>query len=102
MVRKIKIDTREFKQAGDGMAFFKAMLNRYRVGDRVNEDDGLDLTALLNRHDERDEKIGSGIDYFIVEAAPDGHNGRCFWIVQTDGSRVDFSYKHCLAAKPYD
>lgn len=88
-----------FEKAGDATSFFSAMLNRYSVGHRVLEDDSKDLTALLKRHDERDEKIGSGIDYFEVNAAPDGYVGKCFWIVRTDGSRIDISFQHCLKAK---
>ena len=37
-----------------------------------------------------------------VAAPPDGYDGQCFWIVRTDGSRVAFSYKHCLEARPSD
>ena len=100
--RKIQIDTRLFERAGDGMAFFRTMLNRYSIGDIVPPGDGIDLSALLKRHNEKDEKIGVGIDHFEVGPAPDGFGGKCFWIVRTDGSRIDFSFKHCLEAKPYD
>ena len=100
--RKIKLETRLFEKAGDGMTFFRAMLNRYSVGDAVSAADGIDLSALLKRHDETDEKIGVGIDHFEVDFAPDEFSGRCFWIVRKDGSRIDFSIKHCLAPKPGD
>ena len=101
-VRRIVLGTRTFEKAGDGTAFFRAMLNRYSTGARVSDDDAKELLALLDRHDERDEKIGVGVDHFEVQAAPDGHPGRCFWIVRTDGSRIDISFKHCLERKPYD
>lgn len=78
------------------------MLNRYSVGEVINPADTVDLIALLKRHDELEEKIGVGISCFEVAVAPDGHNGKCFWVVRTDGSRIDFSFKHCLEAKPYD
>lgn len=101
-VRRIDLGTRVFEKAGDATLFFRAMLKRYPVGSRVIDDDAADLRALLNRHDERDEKIGVGIDHFVVEAAPDGHSGKCFWIVRSDGSTVDISFKHCLERKPSD
>jgi hypothetical protein len=101
-VRKIQIDTRLFQKAGDGTQFFSAMLNRYSVGDIVSDTDSRDQNALLKRHDEKDEKIGVGIDRFEVGEAPDGHNGKCFWIVRSDGTRIDFSFKHCLEAKAFD
>lgn len=100
--RKIKLDTRSFEKAGDATAFFSTMLNRYSVGDRISEIDGHDLIALLKRHDEEAEKLGVGVSHFKVDSAPLPYTGKCFWIVRTDGSQIDFSFPHCLAAKPYD
>lgn len=90
------------EKAGDGTRFFSAMLNRYSIGEVVSPVDTVDLTALLKRHDELEEKIGIGVARLEVAAAPDGHDGKCFWIVRTDGSRIDFSFKHCLEEKPFD
>ena len=100
--RAIQLDTRLFAKAGDGTKFFSAMLNRYSVGEVVSQANSVDLIALIKRHDELEEKTGVGIVRFEVAVAPDGHEGRCFWIVRTDGSRIDFSFKHFLEAKPYD
>jgi len=104
--RKIPLKTRTFDKAGDATAFFKDMLNRYQIGDRVSAADSADLVALLERHDERDEKVGKGIAGFEVSVPPDDgtpqFSERCFWIVRTDDTRIDFSYIHCLAPKPYD
>lgn len=103
--RKITLSTRTFNKAGDATAFFKAMLNRYKIGDQVNQADRADLTALLDRHDEKVEKVGSGIAGFEVNTPPDDappFSSRCFWVVRTDGSKVDISYKHCLEKKPDD
>ena len=100
--RSIKLDTREFAKAGDATAHFRAMLNRYPLGGLVIGTDKDDLRALIKRHDEADEKIGCGIDHFVVDMDPEGTPTRCFHIVRTDGSRVDFSYPHCLKAKPGD
>ena len=100
--RQIKIETRLFEKAGQATAFFSAMLHRYGLGDRVSEVDATDIRALLKRHDEIEEKVGNGIAHFSVDSAPDWENQRCFWIVRIDGSRVDFSFQHCLKKKPYD
>lgn len=100
--RSIILRTRKFEKAGDATAFFKTMLNRYSIGQRVSDADSLDLTALLDLHDEKDEKIGCGIGFFEVNSPPADappFSSRCFWIVRTDGTRIDISYKHCLAAK---
>lgn len=100
--RRITLETRVFEKAGDATAYFSSMLGKYPVGARVSETDAHDLRALLKRHDEVVEKTGTGVDHFVVERAPDGHAGKCFWIVRTDGSKTDVSFHHCLERKPYD
>jgi hypothetical protein len=103
--RRIVLTTRVFDKAGDATTFFKEMLNRYGMGDRVSEADALDLAALIERHDERDEKVGNGIAGFEVNAPPTDvpqFSKRCFWIVRGDDTRIDFSIGHCLKPQPYD
>jgi hypothetical protein len=103
--RSISLTTRSFDKAGDATAFFAAMLNHYGIGERVSAEDAADLTALLQRHDERDEKVGNGIAGFEVNIPPTDvpqHSKRCFWIVRNDGTKIDFSIGHCLKVKPYD
>lgn len=103
--RTITLPTRTFTKAGDATAFFKEMLNRYPVGDRVSDADAVELAALLTRHDEYDEKVGSGIAGFEVGVPPADvpqFSQQCFWIIRTDGTKIDFSIGHCLARKPYD
>jgi hypothetical protein len=96
--KPIAIETRSFASHHDARSFFKALLNRYRPGDRVNEADALDLAALLKRHSEYPEKVGCGIDYFSVITA--NYNTQCFQIVRTDGSSIDFSYSYCIDQRP--
>ncbi|WP_189338332.1 DCL family protein [Sphingobium sp. SCG-1] len=103
--RRITLATRSFDKAGDGTAFFTAMLNRYDIGDRVNTEDATDLSALLERHDEFNEKAEGGISGFEVNKPPEGvqqFSKRCFWVVRSDGTKIDFSIGHCLKAKPHD
>ena len=103
--RKIVLSTRTFDKAGDATNFFRAMLNRYAIGDRASEEDARDLAALLERHQEKKEKIGPGIAHFEVGLPPSdapAFSSRCFWVVRTDTSRIDFSYVHCLEARPED
>jgi hypothetical protein len=103
--RKIELETRSFEKAGDATAFFKEMLNRYGIGEKVSPEDAVDLSALVERHDERDEKIGAGIAGFEVNTPPDDvpqFSQRCFWIVRNDGTKIDFSIGHCLKPQPYD
>lgn len=100
--RRIVLETRTFEKAGDATIYFSAMLKKYSVGARVSETDAYDLRALLKRHDGIVEKTGLGIDHFVVERAPEGHPGKCFWIIRIDGSKTDVSFHHCLERKPYD
>lgn len=100
--RRIVLRTRTFEKAGDAAAFFRDILHTYSMGDRVSDADEVELTALLERHDEREEKIGCGINYFKVDTAPDNYPGKCFWIVRTDSTTIDISIKHCLEARPGD
>lgn len=99
--RRIVIDTRTFEKAGDATVFFSEMLNRYSIGDTISDIDALDLKAVLQRHEERSEKIGIGISHFVVSLPPD-YKGRCFWLVRTNGTQEDFSIKHCLGPRSYD
>jgi hypothetical protein len=90
-------DSRRFARKGDAHDFFRAILNRYDLGQRVNDADTADLLALLKHHTEYPVKIGAGVSY--LEVASNVHHTRSFWIVRVDGSRDDFSYQHCITPK---
>lgn len=96
----IKLATRDFAAKKDAKAYFRAMLNRYKPGDRVNDDDGKDLASLLTRHPRAGEKIGPGIDHFEVMSAD--YNTQCFWAVRTDETMERFSYQTCIGAESKD
>ncbi len=100
--RRIVLATRTFEKHGDAIDFFRKILNSYAVCSRVSDADAVELNALLQRHDEFGDKVGSGIANFEVDRGPDEYGTQCFWITRTDGSKVDFSYIHCLERKPYD
>ncbi|PHR25458.1 MAG: hypothetical protein COA37_01060 [Hoeflea sp.] len=103
--RRITLATRSFDKVGDGTAFFAAILKRYEIGERVSSEDAADLSALLDRHDELEEKVGTGIVGFEVNIPPKDvpqFSKRCFWVIRSDGSKIDFSIGHCLKPKPYD
>jgi hypothetical protein len=96
--KPVELPTRSFATQTLALSFFKAMLNRYRPGDRVNDTDALDLAALLERHDEYKTKVGSGVDHFEVMMTE--HGTMCFRIIRSDGSGTDFSYPHCVTQRP--
>ena len=95
--KPVELATRSFDKQGDATAFFKAMLNRYRHGERVSDDDGLDVAALLERHTEYAIKVGCGVEHFEVVLTE--HGTQCFRIVRVDGSGTDFSYPHCISQR---
>jgi hypothetical protein len=96
--KPVEIATRSFENQSKAIDHFRAMLGRYRPGDRVSDDDALDLSALLERHDEYAQKVGKGVAHFEVMATEHGTN--CFRIVRIDGSGTDFSYRHCITQRP--
>ena len=96
----IKLATRQFAKKGDAVAFFRAMLNRYKPGERVSEEDGKDLAELLRRHPESKEKIGPGIDHFEVMSAD--YSTQCFWVVRSDETIERFSFVACIGPESKD
>jgi len=95
--KPVDLATRSFEKQGDATNFFKAMLNRYKPGERVSDEDGLDVAALLERHTEYVAKVGCGVSHFQVMMTE--HGTQCFRIIRTDGSGTDFSYPHCIAQR---
>jgi hypothetical protein len=97
--KPVMLDTRTFATQTEARTYFKTMLNRYQIGDRVSDADAADLNALLKRHTEYTDKIKGGIDHFDVDLPPD-FSTKCFNIVHADGSKIDFSYGHCIDQIP--
>lgn len=82
-----------FDKKGDADAFFRAMLYKYDLGDRILASDEEILKNLLTMHPEASEKIGVGIGSFSVRTADYGT--RCFWVNRIDGSTEKFSFRAC-------
>lgn len=93
----VVLKTRSFDTQKEAAAYFKEMLNRYRPKQRVSNEDGADLAALLKRHSDYTEKVGRGIAHFEVMSAEFGT--QCFRLVRVDGTGEDFSYPHCISGR---
>jgi hypothetical protein len=93
--KPVDLGTRSFETRTDARAFFREMLNRYKPGDRVSEEDAKDLAALLDRHPEREHKIGIGIDRF--EVARGDYSTQCFRVIRVDQTWANFSYPACVS-----
>ena len=90
MAKPIDLGHVDFKTQTAALGHFKDMLNRYALGEEISPKDHDDLLALIQRHPEAKQKIGCGVQRFVVNMSDKGT--RCFWIERTDGSRTDFSY----------
>jgi hypothetical protein len=89
----VKVGALSFAKKGDANDFFKKILYKYELGDKVSANDAMHLTSLLAMHPEAGEKIGVGIESFSVRAADYGT--RCFWVNRLDGTTEKFSFKAC-------
>lgn len=76
-------------------AHFSKMLRANQSGDVISGDDDAQLRALLDRHPDRDEKIGCGVASFFV-MREGRFSGLCFGVRRVDGSVVHFSFLACL------
>jgi hypothetical protein len=96
---------RSWSQKGLAGKHFSQILGRYAVGSRVLDPyDHSDLAALLKAYDAivppgEATKTGTGIAYFEKDIDID-HPGHtvCFFVVRTDGTRIDFSLGRALDA----
>lgn len=62
------------------------------TGERFNV-----LRDLLDLHPEAKQKVGCGVERIEVRSNREfGEKARGFWVVRTDGSETDFSYRKCL------
>jgi hypothetical protein len=92
--KPMTIGSPHFAKRGDATAFYKGMLNRYDVGDKVSAADENLLRAALALHPKTSEKIGCGVTHFSVRSADFG--SKCFWVNRTDGTAEKFSYITCI------
>lgn len=87
--KPITLGPMKFEKRGDAVAYLKAMLHRYDVGDQVSLDDAVVLRAALEHHPKSDAKIGGGVTHFSVRSADFGT--KCFWVNRPDGTTEKFS-----------
>ena len=73
----------------------KKILNKYKDGEKVDNDDKNFLMDLLKYHYNYEEKI-KNMDYIIVDRNEKYKFSRCFFIVNKDGNKTDFSTKKCI------
>lgn len=102
MAKPITLPSRSFTTQGAALDFFRDMMYRYDIGERIS--DPLDhqlLMELSERHKDAEEKAGPGIDHFFVNRTessdfPVAANARGIWIRRINGEPVDWSYQTAI------
>lgn len=67
----------------------------YKSGDRLGPEDQEEVLNIITHHPSKDSKIGCGVDYIMIDTHPD-HQVECFFIVRTDETRSDISFRKCI------
>jgi hypothetical protein len=98
---KITLGRFVFRTKGDAVKAVRNVLNSALPGLFLSGDE-LDLvTAVLDRHHDRDNKLAGGMIGIMVQWNNEaGYLSRCFHIVRPDWSTVDFSYRVALDQAP--
>ncbi|KAJ0262398.1 DNA-directed RNA polymerase V subunit 1 [Hirschfeldia incana] len=69
----------------------------YTDGEPISDEDKTYvLEQLLNYHPDKDAKLGPGLDFITVDKHTTFTESRCFFVVSTDGTKQDFSYRKCI------
>ncbi|MCO5600510.1 hypothetical protein L7F22_054623 [Adiantum nelumboides] len=91
-----KLGPKVFSSSMDMFNYFYELLRNWPLNLNVNKYENLMLVDLINQgHSEPEKKKGTGIEAFQVRVNPDFHS-RCYYIIRTDGSAEDFSYRKCV------
>lgn len=95
-----RIGSRLFQTKKEITRHVQTLFDKYpTVGEIVtDEGDHEFLLALLQRHEECDEKVGNGVAHFSRDAHPTWQSPG-FKLHRVDGSSTDFSTSHCIAAR---
>ena len=88
------IGDRSFRRKADAEDFIRIVRDRIRDTTIVTEEDDDFLRDLLALHPDAEAKVGAGVKTFTVRQNYGNTEG--FWILRTDGSNTDFSFKKCL------
>ena len=91
MREKIKIGQKEFATKKEALSHYKTILNSYEFSGLLNKSDFNDILDLLEKHPNKEKKIGVGIEKVRVVKL-NHYNSKAFELVRFDGSADYFSY----------
>lgn len=96
----IEIGESVFTTKKDALAFYKEILNSYKPGEEINNEDFDLVFNLLRIHPNSAEKIGVGIEKIVVEQ--DAYKTICFHVLRKDNTKENFSYIKCINGESND
>ena len=99
---KYTIGNKNFKSQKEIDIHYGAIIAKYDWGETLSAEDHQDAVELLEFHPNKDEKIGIGMSHIEVRRNTQethGYNNKCFFVVRTDGTAIDFT-KACLKYVP--
>lgn len=88
------IGNKEFKYKKDALTYYKEILNSYNFGEKLNENDKIEIIELLKNHPEFERKFSLGIKDIIVEKVKYG--SKAFHILKSNSELEAFSYIKCI------
>jgi hypothetical protein len=96
MVKAVDIGTRVFVSKKSAHEFFQKELARRPSHSMIGQSDPFfeDIHGLLDRHPERERKVGAGVGAFQIMV--DEMGVRFLWLHRIDGTGTDFSYVKCI------
>lgn len=102
MANTIRIQNKNFTTKKEAEDFTRTILYKYEYGKALQGDDLLFVLELLERHPDKQYKIGAGVKEIVVR--PDDKYGqtRHFTVIRSDNTSIDFSFKKCFAENPND
>ena len=73
----------------------KNILNKYKDGEKIENEDKDFIMDLLKYHHNYEEKI-KNMDYICVDRNEKFKYSRCFFVIDKNGNKTDFSSKKCI------
>jgi hypothetical protein len=99
---KYTINSKHFRSQKEIDNHYSNIIAKYEWGEPISAEDHMDAIALLDFHPDKAEKMGCGMSHIEVRRnthEAHGFNTKCFFVVRTDGTAIDFS-KSCLKHIP--
>ncbi|KAG6553895.1 hypothetical protein Mapa_004812 [Marchantia paleacea] len=95
-VAPVKLGPKLFHSGIEMFTYFYDLLHGWVANVDINKYEHMVLSDLITKgHRDAESKVGSGIKAFQIRFHTGWHS-RCYYLVRTDGSVEDFSYRKCV------